>query len=352
MLKNFFSYLKSLFKPKEKKVYVVKLTPEILKQVDSILRKQLGEKEAQIAQLLEYIKKLEEAEKKEEAKLVSNLVKQKKKIEMKKASRRVRFIIAKKTRPRLLTYDSKIISDSTGKRLYPYLYGLELEETEELWGWNVLITDTAKGSGKWRRLEFKLPLEWIFEDAENLPAALNSGSVKIRLDSNGKYYPPEGMKEDPARSYAILKKKYEAEKAELSYEINRLSAELKKAKLREEALRAKLRDLETAVDLTNFRADSSTAFSQMAIERLKGMVKSYLNVLLAAQVSEVNRLLTERLNEELVKAFGEMKEKLGIKLTKEEEENIMEKLRTIFMENLQMFHELRLPPVKKQEGKK
>jgi hypothetical protein len=61
---------------------------------------------------------------------------------------------------------------------------------------------------------------------------------------------------------------------------------------------------------------------------------------LSSQESEVNRVLTERLNEILVDAFKEVRERVGRELPAEVQEVIRDRVRTELIDTLDILHEL------------
>ncbi|MHA1866382.1 MAG: hypothetical protein ACTSWZ_07740 [Candidatus Heimdallarchaeaceae archaeon] len=334
-----FERIISFFRPKERKVYVLKVTPEILRQVPAALRKELGEKEAIIVKQSREIEKLKKEIEKlkgketEEEKLVKELLKKKFLIEKAKALRRTAFIIPKKT-IKVVTFDNKFYHD--GKRTYPYFYGIEFEERKDsVPGINILVMSKDKKIG---RILFGGSIEELFVDAENLVSCLKTGFVKLRIDSNGNWHPPEEIKENPTKRILSLKKKYETKIGELITHISRLQNELKYSKMREEKLRMKIKDMENAVSISNFRADMSQSFTKASLEQMKGMMTDYLQVLLSAQTAQVNKELSERLNETLVEAFKEMKRKLGVRISKEEEEYMREKILSEMRDILDHYH--------------
>lgn len=270
---------------------------------------------------------------------MKELLEKKIRIEKAKKQRRVQFFL-RGTLPRVQTWDKKYFHD--GKKAFKYLRGLEAEETERGIGWNLLLVPDGKTKGFGRR-EIGLPLELIFEDPLSLVSDIKAGLVRTRIDSKGVFHEPEELASNPGKGYrrvAELKKKYEQEIAELRQELNKAYSELENAKKREAKIQLRLMDTQMSSNINDFRADMSQGMLVASLEKIKGMMQDYKSVLISAQESEVNRVLTERLNETLIEAFHSVREKLGKELPKDVEELIKEKVTADFYDKLDILHEL------------
>jgi DNA-binding transcriptional regulator/RsmH inhibitor MraZ len=365
--------IKSFFKL-EKKVYVVKVTPEILQKVPALLKKELGMKDAiilkqsqEIEKLKKEIEKLKGKESKEEA-VVKELLKEKVKVEKQKNAKRLRLVFHGIPLPRIKTFDFKFFHD--GKKAMKFLKGYEREETDKGEVINLLLVPESNSKDLYRR-ETGLPFELLFINPESFVSQVLSGDIRVRIDSKGIYHAPEEIQEveaDPPtkketyKKISEMRKEYEQKIAELKQELNRAYSEIEKAREREEKAQLRLLDAELGAKVNDFRADLSQSYVLMSVEKIKGMMKDYLNVLISSQESEVNRVLTERLNDILVDAFNSIKEKLGMELPQEVRDAIREQVRAEFLDTLDFLHELTpakveiekkvTPPAKPEKGEK
>lgn len=336
-----FEFIKNFFKPKEKGkvVKVLKVTPEILEKVDIALKKELGFKEAELQEAMETINTLKEklgkyeGKETEEEKIVKDLLKEKTKIEKIKTGRRLKSYFPKMGR--IVTHDNKLYTD--GKQTYPFLCGFEKEETEYGWGYNLLLkSGNKKNDG---RANYKLPLEMIFYEPEHLVSGIKYGIVRTRFDSRGLFHPPKFISSPCSKcnfsgeyykSISSFDKKYGNKIAELNDQIDNLRAELKDARIREEGAQSRLKDAESAISVADFRADLSQGYTAAQLEKFKARESDYSELLLSSQDSEINRVLTQKLNERLIDGFKEMAKKLGVDIP----ESVEERIRNRVIENI------------------
>ncbi|MFQ6068009.1 MAG: hypothetical protein ACE5KD_00540 [Candidatus Bathyarchaeia archaeon] len=339
--------IKGFFKPPERKVYVLKATPDLLRRVPSLVKKRLGMLESvvvkqkeDIESLKKEIEKLKGKEDREE-KILKDLLKEKTKIERTKKARRLRELFHGIPLPIVKTWDFKFFHD--GKKYLKYLKGYEREETERGEVTNLLLTDKRKSKDIYRR-ETGLPFDLLFEHPESFVSNVRSGVIRVRIDSKGVFHEPVGVASNPNpktyKKIAEIKKEHEQKVAELKQELNKAYSQLEKAKKREEKAQMRLKDMELSNNVNDFRADLSQGALASTLTKMKGMMRDYMTVLLSSQESEVNRVLTDRLNEMLITAFHTIKEKTGRELPEDVKELIREKVRAEFIDNLDILHEL------------
>ena len=344
---SIFSRIIEAIRP-EKKTYVLKVTPEVLRQVPAYLKKELGMKESiilrqkeEIDKLKKEIEKLKGKRETEEERVVKELLKEKIKLERMKEMNRVRTFLPSKLPVVIKTWDKKFFIIE-GKPLR-FLKGWEYEETESGNVVNLLLTHKKDSKEFWRK-KTGLPWEYLWENPLTFVSDIRSGMIRVRIDSKGKFHAPEEIKDlggkETYKEILSMKKKYEDKVAELQETIGELRSELKKTKKREEKLLSKVMDLEMSNELNDFRGDINQSFTLATISKIRGMMKDYLSVLLSAQDSEVNRVLTERLNEILIDASAKMREKLGVEIPQELRDSIREKVRSEMVEALDFLHEL------------
>lgn len=334
-----------IFKP-EKKVYVLKVTPEILRRVPALLKKELGMKDSIILkqnQELEDLKKEIErlkGKEPEEEKIVKELLAEKEKIKKIKERRRIRKMLSNIKLPILLTWDKKFFHD--GKIEYKYLKGLEDEEKEERTTCNLLVVPDGKKFKGFGRIETGLPFELLVEDPTSFVSDVRAGVVRIRIDSKGVWHPPEEFTSNPHpyKDIAELRKKYEQKIAELKEETNKIYSDLEDTKKREEKTLSRLKDAEVASNINDYRADQASAFALSAISKMKGFMRDTLQALSSGQDAEVGRVLTERLNETLIEANAKMREKVGMEIPEDVKDLIKEKVKLEFMDTLDILYGL------------
>jgi hypothetical protein len=329
----------------EKKVYVLKVTPEILRKVPALLKKELGMKDSiilkqkqEIEELKKEIEKLKGKETEEE-KIVKELLAEKEKIKKMKERRRIRKMFSGIKLPVVLTWDKKFFHD--GKIEYKYLKGLEDEEKENKTTCNLLVVPDRKKFKGFGRIETGLPFELLVEDPASFVSDVRAGVVRVRIDSKGVWHPPEEIASNPGyKDVAELRKKYEQEIAELKEEINKIYSELEDTRKREEKTLLRLRDAEVATNINDYRADQAEAFALSAISKMKGFMRDALQALSSSQEAEVGRVLTDRLNETLIEANAKMRERLGMEIPEDIRDLIREKVKLEFMDTLDILHGL------------
>jgi hypothetical protein len=262
---------------------------------------------------------------------------EKEKIKKTKERKRIRKIFAGVKPPVILTWDKKFFHD--GKTEYKYLKGLEDEEGENGTTCNLLVVPEDKKFKGYGRIETGLPFELLVENPATFVSDVRAGVVRVRIDSKGIWHPPEEIS-GGYKDVAELKNKYEQKIAELKEEINSLYSELKSTKEREEKALMRLKDMELAASINDYRADNAEAFALSAITKMKGFMKDALQALIENQEAEVGRVLTDRLNEVLIEANAKMREKLGMELPEEVKDLIKEKVKSEFTDALELLHGL------------
>jgi hypothetical protein len=333
MISEFFQKIKDIIRP-VKKIYVVKTTPEVLRLVEPYLKKELGMKESIIVKQQQEIEKLKKAlakkekPEKEQEKILEELMKKKIAIEKMKEGKRVRVLLQGKL-PLIRTWDkSFFVAD--GKPL-KFLKGWEYEKGEKGITVNLLLVSDPKEKTFYRK-KTGLPWELIWEDPIDLISDIKTGAVRVRIDTKDTFYPPtEDLK---------TKKEYEKRIAELEEKISTLYSELENAKKREESMIYRIKDLEMSNSLNDYRAEVYQSALIQTLSKIKPIIRENMELLLSAQESEVNRVLTERLNEILVDAFKEVRERVGRELPIEVQEVIRDKVRAELIDTLDILHEL------------
>ena len=319
------------------KKLVVPLTPEIIEKMPDYFKKQIAELQAEneiLRQKIEQLqKKLDEYEGKvpsETELMAKELLKRKAMIQRKE---RERTIIMKLIGPlpRCRGYDGRLFSD--GKRKYSLLWGYAVIETDE---GNLLynpILTTPQGGNK-ITVRAMLPWNMLHVEPDKYVSHVKSGVVTLRLDTRGIFHPPKEFANIPPSPYdekyyeklISMKRKYEEEIAKLNKTVEELATQLQQALKREVKKEGKIRDLQMATEINDFRADIAEAMSLKALRKLKEF-GSELTAMYVPLVNEtINRIYTEYTNVALVKGFKELRERLGIELPKEEEEKIREKV--------------------------
>ena len=342
MISEFFQKLKDFIRP-VKKIYVVKVTPDVLRHVEAHLKKELGMKDSIILKQQQEIERLKKAQskkpEKEQEAVLKELLKKKVAVEKTKEGKRVRVLLQGRL-PILRSWD-KIFFSSPERKPLKYLKGWEYEKGEKDSAINLLLVNNPKEKSFYRK-KTGLPWEFVWEDPIDLISDINSGTVRVRVDSEDKFYPPEESESDPPRYKETLKtkKEYEKKVAELEERISTLYTELVNAKKREEKMIFRTKDLEMSDSVNDYRAEVYQSALLQTLSKIKPIMKENLELLLSSQESEVNRVLTERLNEILVDAFKEVREKTGRELPEDIEEVIRDRVRTELIDTLDILHEL------------
>lgn len=331
-----------------KKVYVLKSTPELLEKVPSLVMKRLGmlesiviKQQEEIQRLAEELKKRELKEEPENVKIAKDLAKQKSILEKEREDNRIKWKLIDVPFPKVITWDKKSLKE--GK----FLFGIETEIRENSKTCNLLLLKDMK-TKKIVRKETGLPPELLFEDWLNLERDIKAGVVRLRIDSEGKWFPPEEIgnikKEELTpnliEAYKNLRKKevqYLEKIAELEETIDDLYYRLKMSEKEKEKMRYKIKDLEAANEILSTRADSSDSALAAALKNVTPLRIENLKLLLSSQESEVNRVLTERLNEILIDANRQMREKLGKEIPEEIADYIRDKVRNELIETLEIL---------------
>jgi hypothetical protein len=329
----------------EKKTYVLKVTPELLRKIPALLKKELGMKDSIILKQKEEIEGLKREIEKlkgketEEEKIVKELLAEKEKMKKIKERRRIRKMFSGVKLPKLLTWDKKFFHD--GKIEYRLLKGLEDEEKEERTTCNLLVVPDEKFKS-FGRIETGLPFELLVEDPTSFVSDVRAGVVRIRIDSKGVWHPPEEIASNPGsyKDIAELRKKYEQKIAELKEEISKVYSEMEDTKKREEKTLLRLKDAEVAASINDYRADQSEAFALSAISKMKGFMRDTLQALSSSQEAEVGRVLTDRLNDTLIEANSKMRERLGMEIPEDVRDLIRERVKLEFMDALDVLYGL------------
>ncbi len=350
MILGILGRIKNLFRREPvKKTYVLKTTPKHLEKVPDYVMKELGMKDAiivkqreEIEALKKEIKRLKEGQV-TEAKVASQVLKEKTRMIKERVKNSIRVMFYKTPPPLLRLWDDRYIK--VGNKYLRFLRGYEREKNKDKEVVNLILSEKRDSKEIFRK-RTGLPWELLWEDPTRFVEHVLTGIVKIRLDSQGRYHPPKEIEmvnnPDPKvfKKIKEMEKEYEEEITKLRDELDRVYSELEKTRKREEKLRFRVRDLEMANSLNDYRADLNQAATLVALNKLKAMSKDYLTVLLSAQESEVNRVLTERLNEVLLDAIAEVREKLGKEVPQDLVDILREKIRAEFLETLDVLHEV------------
>jgi len=340
-IKKFFSNLISPKRPKE--TFVVKVTPEMLQNVPSMLKKELGMKDAIIVKLeqdakslRERIEYLEGKKPSPEEELAKQVKIEKKKIEKKKIFFR-KPVFFSKPYPTVVTYDHKWFSD--GKSMKKYLCGLEFVETEKGFGYNLLVK-TCPDDKKTDTIVFKMPLEAIFVEPEYTVSKLKTGQLRTRIDSNGKYHEPEEISrseiktimemviKDPSfstddkiknivnfiienpvlqRQLMTIRKSYEDKITELNDDLNGVYNQLDDALRREEKMKFKIKDAEIKASHSTNRAELNETLALKEMSKEKSLSYDLANLLMAATDRETGRLMAESNAEAILNGYKSLK---------------------------------------------
>lgn len=318
---------------------VVPLTSDIIRKMPEYFKKQIAELQAEnelLRQKMEELKKkLEEYEGKlpsETELMARELLKRKKQIKAKEKENTVILKLIGRL-PRCRGYDGKLFSD--GRNKFPFLWGYSILETDEgvLLFNPILSRGESKGDGK-ILVKAMLPWDMLHVDPDKYVSHVKSGVVTLRLDTRGIFHPPREFAEIPPSPYdekyykslINMKRKYEQKIAELNSRIETLSSELQQALKREAKKAYKIKDLQLANEVNDFRADLADALTIKAVRKLKEMGGEIAAMYVPLVNEVVNRIYTEHVNTVLVQAMRKFKEKLGIQLPKEEEERIREQV--------------------------
>jgi hypothetical protein len=122
------------------------------------------------------------------------------------------------------------------------------------------------------------------------------------------------------RALMQIRKRYEDKLADMEEEMNGVYGDLEDTHRREEKLKIKVKSAETGARVNDIRADAEATLAEVAFQKLYQTMREHNNLLIAAQDSEINRLTSEKANEQLVDAIKETAHRLGVHLVKNDEE--------------------------------
>ena len=350
--------LKRLFGRKERRVKLIRLTKEELAGLPDATRIKIGriigslqaENIALRKQLEKMTKKYEKRIQKEREAIVKELFRQQKIIEARKNAKRV--VMEFKIKPKIVTYDNKYFHN--GKQYFKFLKGLEMEETEDGIGFNLILTDGKKVVRK----ELGMPLEMIFVNPETLASQIKTGHVRVRIDSKGLYHQPRefsGLQpktgtEEYYKRLVELKNRFERELTEKDRIISELSHQLRETRKREEKMKTRIMELESTLQILGVQADGSGALLKASLRKLKAIHEEHNRFMIPMLDLEASRLMESKLNMVFMDIFERKIKQLGVKLTEEERERIKEEVRAELMDALSLFHEMYPKVVEKRGG--
>ncbi|MCD6572273.1 MAG: hypothetical protein J7K62_03275 [Thermoplasmata archaeon] len=309
-----------LFKSKKKKVpqYSLKLTPDLVKKLPEVARKQISELIARNNDLEEEIKKLKKEIDKykgkiepEEVKIVKEALNKKNEIEKKKESRRIKFILEKPVK--ILAYDKKPFKGKKGT--YKYLHAIELQEYDVGYAVNLILKKDAK-SKEIGRISTDLSLDELF-NKPYIVSELKSNTFIAPIYSDGKVVSKIDKSEvSDSNTVDTREEYYIKELSNKDEQIKRLMSELYQVKKVKNLLEEEVNHLRNELDLANERADMSKAISLSQMNQIKDIMREYSLVLSSLQESEVNKHLSHKLSLMLSDALERLRtdisEKFGI----------------------------------------
>lgn len=353
-------------KPKEEKwIMAHPQLPELLKFVDTTVRQRNAQLEARVLELEKQLQKVSKKEQKKAQKqqektvqeVVEEYLRQKGEYEKTKNIIVLKLDVDKKKFPTFQTASKKFF----GK--FKKLYGIQLEETPN----GQILFSPVLTDGKTDKLEPKhvkkvneyvTDLRDIFYDECGIVSQLKSNVVsryditennelvvipRIEFSEDSNNNENKNNSSDPSDNSKnqnqnqkepplndIERHHYETIIGELQSKLDNTSSELSRALKRERMLMQKIRDLEMAEELERYDADVSRAKTIAVLEKIKGMMVEHGKLLLANQDAEVNRVLTQRLNENLISTIDDLDHRIAELYGKTPREATKEELITEF----------------------
>ena len=346
---------------KKKKVpqYSIKLTPEVIKKLPDIAKKQIAELMARNYELQEELKKAKSEIEKlkgklepEEVKVVKKALKQKKVLEKLKEEKRVKLILEKPVK--VLTYDKKHFRGKKGS--YKYLYAIELQEYEVGYAVN-LILKRDKKSKETGRITTDLSLDELF-DKPYVVSELRSGTFIAPIYSDGtvvaKVDAGEGNPSNK-ETLSIDEEYYIKEISKRDEKIKRLKSEIYQLRKMKEMLTEEVDYLKNELELAKERAEWSKAISKSQLRDTADMMREYALMLKSLQQAEVNEHLAHEMSLMLSEAIRNLREDLRVKFGIPVDEIAFEKYFSQFKTLLGEVKEVAQPEthvVEKKEVKK
>jgi len=299
---------------KKKKVpqYSIKLTPEVIKRLPDITKKQIAELMARNYELQEELKKAKSEIEKlkgklepEEVKVVKKALKQKKVLEKLKEEKRVKLILEKPVK--VLTYDKKHFRGKKGS--YKYLHAIELQEYEVGYAVN-LILKRDKKSKETGRITTDLSLDELF-NKPYIVSELRSGTFIAPIYSDGtvvaKVDAGEGNPSNK-ETLSIDEEYYIKEISKRDEKIKRLKSEIYQLRKIKNVLEEQVNYLKNELELANERADMSEAVSKSQVRKVRDIMREYGMMFESLQELEVNKHLAHKMSLMLSDALEKMRE--------------------------------------------
>lgn len=302
---------------KEEATFIVKPSPEILKNLPKITKKVIAEQQAELAQkdwLLkkqaEDIERLKDGTTARDYAILKAAQERKELVGRIKKQKRTAWFLKQKEPIILRTSDKQYLRNRDGVE-FPYLKAVEFEAKPE-GGYSTILVVSTK-DGKFGEVESGVSLA---ELASNIAHQMSTGLVEINFDSKFRW---TGWKfSDSAESHQLMVQKAFQELEDEITEKEEAMAVLRRQKglalKREEKTRQELDDSDTARDLAAYALDHNRGQTKGIVQTVKSIFDDHAAVLTAAQTSQVNRALSKAYTDQLEGTIDEQAEKVAAKM--------------------------------------
>ena len=373
-------WLKNIFKPKQV-TQIVRVSPE---EIPSAIMQQIAQLQAENQQLkaeLDRLKKEKEQEKEFEE--IERVAEEKAKKFKKKKKRRRLILEIKNLRPLPVFYlrDNKTIDE------FKYLYGFEIEESEEGYiYWRPILSSTPDARGKKFRVDTMVSgaFEEMFKENVGIVSQMFGGKVDtnfiIDKDGNAKLLPSQstmayivmqslkssgkkkGKKEDQGDPDFIIpgplddvdKIAYETIIAKLRSRLSRLQSELRDLKMKQVEYENKIEDMKLSVETLKKQRDTYMATLLAVLEKVKGYTRELSKLMVGYQDTELMAILSNSLNFRLMQEIDKLKDEVQELRNIPNREIIREEMKEDMELTTNILERLLPPPTteEKKEGEK
>ena len=297
--------IKKILVKEGKPRYSVKIEPEQWEKIEKVMKEYTTELEAEnlvlkkkLKELEKKLKELEGKEEPEEIKVVKEALKKKREIERKK--KRFRFLPEKKVK--VISSEGDVFASPTGK--LPYLYALEVEETEGGdYKVNLLLTDGKKKMG---RLETTLSFDQLFCEP-HVVSKLKIGNFPVPIKGDGQELIKIARKSDIIGDMKRLNKAFMEETSRLKKELEIANSTIAGLRKENETLKVALDRLGTEISILQHKLEVSNAVMKALGVRERELTDRTALLEIGSRDLAVRSIIAMSEYNQLLEAFNHLK---------------------------------------------
>ncbi len=322
-------------KKKKEEIYVLKPEeydlPSLMKQIKKTIREEMANLKAENILLREKLQKYEKKKKIDDdiKKLKEEVIKKQRTIKQAESSKKIWLKIDVKNRRRLPVFLRRS-RKTFGK--FVRLYGFEIYEDDET-GEIVFYPLVTDGKRVKKVPASFFDLRDLFREKVNIVSQLRSGfchsNVEV-IDDKIIIVPTitkeKGKQKGIDKLSDVDRQYYETIIGKLKHQNEVLSTELIDAERREALLLEELNDVKHSLDIEIATNSYLQGLTSMVISKLKEIIKEHGALLIANQDSEINRLLSTRMNHNFSNVIEELQDKLTSYMSSTNTELVKEEL--------------------------